>query len=527
MLPETIAPRLKGPDGEIAPSICRVSPDLSKVAFWVEQGEARGLYVGDAARGEEVGEASERVWPGTEGSDVLELAWSGDGGWLAMRLTGESVRIAVLRLAGRAYSAIPGASFAWAGRGATLLVADPAGATLVMKDLELGVEHRICEISDDGDPQFPPVISVSPDQRRLALVTRRSAENATHVHLAHHDGREWQATPITQVPGVGLRILPFWTADSTACGLYVIDLEQHHTAMIAIPNVEEAAGDILYTSDSVDAVVTPAVHPDGRLIAFVRAHAQPDAPSLVENRLVLLDPVEHAVAPITADGEIAGRLRWLDDQTLLVEGGPGAWTVKLRATAENAEEQPDAETAVSAQVGRPPEAQPPGDAGGNVRETIDGGDPTVAFSCEFPADWERTSIPDMEVDFSDPEVMRPLCLIGPSYATMFFTVSTRPLIPGVSPAESLVRLARAQGYEVGPVRPANLWAGPGAEVDATQRDGADVMRGRIVMLEDGGRLFSLAAMAPAPLWQAARQLLDPVVDSFALVEQRGPTVEVF
>ena len=519
---------MKGPDGEVAPALCRVSPDLAKVAFWVEQGDARGLYVGDAEWGEQIGDASERVWPGVAGADVVELAWSGDGAWLAMRLTGEAVRIGVLRLAGRAFSELPGASFAWAGGGATLLVADSAGARLYMKDLELGVELRICEIADDGDLQYPPVISVSPDQRRFALVTRRSADDATHVHLAHHDGRQWRATPITQVPGVRLRILPFWTADSAACGLYVIDLEQHHTAMIAIPAVDEAAGDILYTSDSVDAVVTPAVHPDGRLIAFVRAHARPDAPSLVENRLVLLDPVEHAVAPITADGEIAGRLRWLDDQTLLVEGGPGVWTVKLRATVESVPEQPETPPREAA-AGMPPApvVVGAGDAGAYVRETINAGDLSAAFSCEFPADWERTPIPEMDIDLSDPEVMRPLCLIGPSYATMFFTVSTRPLIPGVSPAESLVRLARAQGYEVGDVRPANLWAGPAAEVDATKRDGADVMRGRIVMLEDGGRLFSLAAMTPAPLWQAARQLLDPVLDSFALVEPRGPTVDVF
>ena len=78
------------------------------------------------------------------------------------------------------------------------------------------------------------------------------------------------------------------------------------------------------------------MHPDGRLIAFVRSHPTADNPNLSENRLVLLDPVEHAVAPLTTDAEITGRLRWLDDQTLLVEGGPAVWTVKLRATIEAA-----------------------------------------------------------------------------------------------------------------------------------------------------------------------------------------------
>jgi hypothetical protein len=363
-----------------------------------------------------------------------------------------------------------------------------------------------------------PVISVSPDQRRFALVTRRAADAATHVDLAHHDGREWRATPITQVPGIHLSILPFWTADSQACGLYVIDPEQHHTAIIAIPEAE-GSGDILYTSDAVDAVITPAVHPEGRLIAFVRAHARADAPSLNENRLVLLDPVEHAVAPITVDAEITGELRWLDDQTLLVEGGAAVWTVKLRASLEAA---PEAEA--TSEAAPPIEAHAPDTS---VRKTVRNGGSGLAFTCEVPAGWEETPMPPIGVDYSDPTVMRPLCLIGPAYAAMFFTVATRPLIPDMSPAAALAFLARAQGYEVGEVRPAELWSGPAAEADATQRTGGDVTRARLLMLEDGGRLFSIVAAAPAPLWAAAKHLLDPIVDSFALEEPKGPTVDVF
>jgi hypothetical protein len=516
MLPPTLAPILKGPDGEITPTICRLSPDLAKLAFWIPQGPARGLYVGDVEWGDEIGPASDRIWPGPDNTDLSDLAWSGDGSHLAVGLTGQPPRIGVLQLATRQFSELPGAAFAWAGRGATLLIADPATSRLDLKDLDLGVDHRVCEITDDGHPDLPPVISVSPDQRRFALVTRRSNEDATHVHLAHHDGRAWQATPVTQVPGVNLRILPFWTADSAACGLYVIDPEQHHTAIIAVPEAE-GAGDILYTSDTVDAVITPAVHPDGRLIAFVRSHPQSDNPSLSENRLVLLDPVERAVAPITLDVNITGRLRWLDDQTLLVEGGPAVWTVKLRATLEAAPAPPEAAP--------PIEPHAPGDF---VTTTVrDPTDPSLAFTCEIPAGWELAPLPPIEVDFADPTVMRPLCLFAPSYATMFFTVATRPLIPGVSPAATLASLARAQDYDIGDVRPANLWAGPAAETEATQRTGADVFRARLIILEDGGRLFSIVASAPAPLWQAARELLDPILDSFALTDPKGPTVDVF
>jgi Tol biopolymer transport system component len=519
MLPPTIAPRLKGPDGDIAPAISRLSPDLSKLAFWINAGDQRGLYVGDTEWADDLGQAAERIWTADD-ADLLDLAWSGDGAYVAFVIAGDHPRVGVVQLDGREFSHLPGASIAFAGRGATLLVADPAASRLYLKDLDLGVEHRVCEITDDGHPQFSPVIAVSPDQRRFALVTRRSAENATHVDLAHHDGRAWQSTPVTQVPGVNLRILPFWTADSAACGLYVIDPEQHHTAIIAIPDAE-GAGDILYTSDSVDAVITPAVHPDGRLIAFVRSHPREDAPSLSENRLVLLDPVEHAVAPITADADIAGRLRWLDDQILLVEGGPAVWTVKLRATLEAAPapaEPPEDDEA-------PIEPHAPGDF---VTTTVnDDADPSLAFTCEIPAGWQRSEIPAVEVDFADPTVMRPLCLFTPSYAAMFFTASTRPLIPGTSPAAALASIARAQGYDIGDVRPANLWAGPAAETEATRRTGDAVFRARLIMLEDGGRLFSIVASAPAPLWQAVRQMLDPILDSFALADPQGPTVDVF
>jgi hypothetical protein len=517
MLPPLLAPTLKGPDSEVVPSICRLSPDGTRLAFWVEQGDARGLYVGEVEWAEEIGDAAERVWQ-PESADVTELAWSGDGVFLAMRLAGDSPRLGVLKLDGREFSELPGHSFAWAGRGATLLVADPASARLYMRDMDLGVEHRICEITDDGDPRLPPVISVSPDQRRFALVTRRAAEDATRVHLAHHDGRDWRATPVTQVAGVGLTLLPFWSPDSTACGLYVIDPEQHHTVMIAVPDVE-GAGDILYTSDTVDGVVTPAVHPDGRLIAFIRAHARPDAPSLVENRLVLLDPVEHAVAPITESADIVGHLRWVDDQTLLVEGGPAVWTVKLRATAEAA--PATAAAAPRATV----ESSPAADSEAFVRTVVDDAEPSVAFSFNLPAGWQRSPLPPLDVDFSDPQVMRPLCLFGPAYATMFFAVAWRPLVPSASPADMLASLARGQGFDVGEVRPIHHPAGPAAETDGTQRSGDHVTRARFVFIEDGGRLFSLAGIAPAPLWPVARRMLESAVDSFRLLEPRGSKVD--
>ena len=58
---------------------------------------------------------------------------------------------------------------------------------------------------------------------------------------------------------------------------------------------------------------------------------------------------------------------------------------------------------------------------------------------------------------------------------------------------------------------------------ATQRAGNDLMKMRLVMIEDGGHLFSITAMAPAPLWDAMQPTLDHIVESFVLLDPKGPS----
>jgi hypothetical protein len=505
MTADKIAPTLKGPEGAVSPVLCRLSPDGGRLAYWVRDGAARGLYVGDAEWGELIGEAAQRVWAG-EAFHVGELAWSRDGRWLAFTTSSGpppgDVAVGVLHVERREFTSLSGIAFAWAGGGATLIVADSLGKRLYLKDLGLGVEHPVAPIADDGDPHFPPAISVSPDQRRFAVVTRQVEHNLTRVHLAHHDGRQWQAQELTQVPGTAVRVLPFWSPDSTACGLYVIDLAQKHTAMIGVPQ-DGGAGDILYTSNSVDDVVTPAVHPQGRLIAFVRSHSRQGGQD-AENRLVLLDPVEHAVAPIAPDGEVVGQLRWLDETTLLVEGGPAVWKVRLRATEEAA--------ATATSAGGSPGAA----TEGFVRTVVQDVDPALSFACDVPADWQRVLLPSEEADFSNPLVMRPIALFAPTYATVLFTVATRPVLPETPLDAALATLARAQGFEIGEVRTADTPFGRAAETLATGRSGQDVVKLRLLLVEHRGHLLSLTTMAPAPLWDALRPTLDRVVESFSL-----------
>jgi hypothetical protein len=421
------------------------------------------------------------------------LAWSGDGEWLAFTVTGGpppgEVRVVAVRMKGKEIVDLAGMSFTWSG--SALVVADPASSRVYLRDLELGVEPPVCEISDDGDPHFPPVISVSPDHRRMAVVTRRVGEGVTRVQLALHEGRTWEARPLTEAPGTALRIYPFWTADSAAMALFVIDLEQGHSSIIAIPERGEQ-GEVLYTSDSLDSAITPAVHPDGRLIAMVRRHPRDAAGTQTEERLVLVDPVEHAVAPITPDGRVVGQLRWVDDRTLLVEGR-GIWTVRLRAKEEAPEAEKD---------------------DGTTRWVVREEEAAVSIACRVPKDWARVSLPVEEADFGDPRVMRPVCVFAPNYAAMVFTIAARPAIEGMTPEAMLRFLGEAQGVELGNVSAARVTWGEAVEATGTQEE----MRLRLAVTERAGWVYAITVGAPGALWAGVKTMLDRIVESVEFLE---------
>lgn len=514
--PDVIAPSILGQHGPVEPALCRLSADCSRLAFWVPEANPPGLFVGEVSQGEQIGLFSKRVFSPEDGH-VADLAWSGDGQWVAFTLTAGpppgGVRIVAVRIGDQKKVELAGMCFTWAGNVATLLIADPGASRLYLKDLELDVEHRLSEIKDDGDPHFPPFISVSPDQRRFALVTRRARDEVTSVQLAHHDGRQWETHPLTNVPGTDSRIFPFWSFDAHSLALYVIDLERKSSSMIALPQ-RDGPGQVLYASESIDGFYPPAVHPDGRLIAMVRSHAGAAA----EKRVVLVDPVERSVAPISTDAEMVGQLRWLDGQTLVVEGSGKVWTIKLRATEETPPPGPETETP----AGETLAAQE-----GFTRTVVRDDELRFTFVCEIPADWKRIALPAEPVDFTDPRVMRPLCVFAPQYAAMAFTVATRPVDPGATAAAALGFLSRVQGFEIGEVHEIALPSGPAAQTFATQTAGEDTLKMCLVMIEDGGQFFSLAAMAPAPLWDAVEPILTHIIQSFALLDPKGPTTPTF
>jgi hypothetical protein len=65
-------------------------------------------------------------------------------------------------------------------------------------------------------------------------------------------------------------------------------------------------------------------------------------------------------------------------------------------------------------------------------------------------------------------------------------------------------------------------------VDAVALQASDIgpLKLRLVMFEDGGRLFVLTAMAPLKLWDTVVATLSLAILSFELIQPKGQTVPV-
>ena len=241
---------------------------------------------------------------------------------------------------------------AWAGDGATLVVVDPGAARAYVRDFgEQGGEQIVGTIAHD-DPRIRPVIGVSPDGQRLAILTRRVADDGMAyldiVARPEGDGGPWQIAALTCLPAAGLRVLPFWSANGASLAFLIVDSDAVETLIVAV-TADGGQGAVFYSSSSVDPLVAPASHPDGRLIAMVRDQPLEDeadedagvvAGARTGKRVVLVDPVEQAIAPLPPDAADVQALRWVDAQTLLVEAGASAWTVELQLSMELAQDDP-------------------------------------------------------------------------------------------------------------------------------------------------------------------------------------------
>lgn len=146
------------------------------------------------------------------------------------------------------------------------------------------------------------------------------------------------------------------------------------------------------------------------------------------------------------------------------------------------------------------------------------------FTVDKPADWVAADVPGGEVDFADPLQFVPIAVLMTQYAPVVFTVVARPAYADGTVAQWLQYAAHARGLDPGTME--QDAAGPHAAVGCwgMQQDGDLIMRVRMLLWEDGGRMINISCMAPEPLWATFAPVFRRMLASFALTAPRGATV---
>src|SRR5690606_37163791 len=131
----------------------------------------------------------------------------------------------------------------------------------------------------------------------------------------------------------------------------------------------------------------------------------------------------------------------------------------------------------------------------------------LTFSFLRPTDWHIAEIPAEPVDFARPEVFAPVCVSIASYGLLVFSVAVRPAYADGCVAQWLDWAARENGCDPGPIEHEQL--GPHAAVACwgMQQSGDTVVRARLAMFEDGGRLIQASVMAPQAMWLGVHDML--------------------
>lgn len=149
------------------------------------------------------------------------------------------------------------------------------------------------------------------------------------------------------------------------------------------------------------------------------------------------------------------------------------------------------------------------------------------LTCRFlkPAEFQLADMPAETPDFSDGAKFMPLAVAATQYGPMVFSLAARPAFDDGAVAQWLEYICGQEGYPHSPVTATRIGNLPAVTCDATQKaDDGTPMKMRFVLLEDGGRLFQMAAMAPEVFWSAALKKMSPMLESFELREVRGTKV---
>ena len=121
----------------------------------------------------------------------------------------------------------------------------------------------------------------------------------------------------------------------------------------------------------------------------------------------------------------------------------------------------------------------------------------------------------------------PLAVAITQYGPMVFTIAARPAFDDGTVSQWLDYICRAEGYAHTAVKETRIGDLPAVTCDATQKADDVTMTMRFVLLEDGGRLIQMSAMAPEAFWDGAIKKMAPMLASLELRETRGTKVALF
>lgn len=152
--------------------------------------------------------------------------------------------------------------------------------------------------------------------------------------------------------------------------------------------------------------------------------------------------------------------------------------------------------------------------------------PDFDASFMLPDGWYRQGTPKGQPDLKDPAEFLPLGVFTPTKDFMppvVFTIGTRRAPKEGSVAEWLEKQCYVQGLALQRMEVHEFLFGKGIDALALQASDLTPLKMRIVMFEDGGRLFALTGMSPVRMWDTVVATLSLAILTFELLQPKGPT----
>ncbi len=304
--------------------LCRVSPTDHRLAYVREDGPEgeTGIYVASAFDA-----VSAKLIVPMKSGRIQDLAFSPDGTRIAYRV---EPLLGARGTVGWAYvdkpgevNRVDGSGFSWTPGGKAILVADPWKKTLFRYSMEDEAPRKMGLLEDDADPAFPVRIAVSPDGAHVVYTAGRHGEDVSEVWLIQREKDVLKGSILTEIPGAGVHILPFWSPKGRTLGLCCVHEEQEKTAIIVVPQLE-GEGLVLYESGILDPIEVPAFSPSAHYIAFFRRESPPNERGEGPAKLVFLDVRRETFAALSEADELSGTPRFYADKTLTIDGGSAA-----------------------------------------------------------------------------------------------------------------------------------------------------------------------------------------------------------